>query len=364
MENHQKGQDDNGNYYITADTRYQRYYGTDISSSVKKYIDTGDHSELKAGDLLFVTSDNSSISHVVIYEGNGTIIHSEGYQGCVAEHSIDRYHSSKNKSNWYFAACRLVEDKIETGDRVEFNGHYYQVFDESLDWFAAKAKCEELGGHLVTITSKEEQEFIDKLLVDKTKSNYWLGATDEEVEGNWEWITGEDFKYTNWNINEPSNTEYIKGEYENYLHISTDVDNRWNDRYFDGGERVYGGVGIAYFGFICEWEKATNTPTEPTPCKHANAVNQPQLDPNCIDIGFTAGTYCNDCATWLSGHEVIAVGDHKDNTGDGICDTCLKQLSTNSQTEQSKKNVVQRVVDAVKNVVNKVVSFFKKLFGR
>ena len=100
------------------------------------------------------------------------------------------------------------------------------------------------------------------------------------------------------------------------------------------------------------------------PCKHTNSVNQPQINPNCIDIGYTAGVYCNDCATWLSGHEVIAVGDHKDNTGDGKCDTCLKQLSTPSEPEQPKKNIVQKVVDAVKNAFNNVINFFKKLFGR
>lgn len=151
-----------------------------------------------------------------------------------------------------------------TSERVEFNGHYYQVFDESLDWYAAKARCEEMGGHLVTITSKEEQTFIDIILTNNNKSNYWAGATDEESEGKWKWITGEEFSYTNWNINEPNNTEYFKGEFENYLHISTSVNNMWNDAYFDAGERVYGGVGVEHFGFICEWETNTEKPTEPS----------------------------------------------------------------------------------------------------
>lgn len=259
-----EGQDSNGNYYITAHTQEQRYYGEDISASVKKYIDTGDYSELQAGDLLFITNNNSSVSHVVIYSGEGTIVHSEGYQGCVSEHPINRYHSNNNKSNWYFAGCRLIEKGTTIYNKVEFNGHYYQVFDEGLDWFAAKARCEEMGGHLVTITSKEEQTFIDRILTNNNKSNYWAGATDEESEGKWKWITGEEFSYTNWNINEPNNTEYFKGEFENYLHISTSVNNMWNDAYFDAGERVYGGVGVEHFGFICEWETNPEKPTEPS----------------------------------------------------------------------------------------------------
>ncbi len=106
-----EGQDANGNYYITADTRYQRYYGEDISSAVMKYMNTGDYSDLRPGDLLFVTPNNSDVSHVVIYSGNGMIIHSEGYEGCVAEHPISRY-SYSNSSNWFFDGCRLVTEEI------------------------------------------------------------------------------------------------------------------------------------------------------------------------------------------------------------------------------------------------------------
>ena len=100
-----EGQDAYGNYYITAHTQEQRYYGENISAALNKYITTGDYSDLRPGDLLFLTSDNSSVSHVVIYAGNGKIVHSEGYQGCVAEHPIGRYPTS---SNWYFDATRLI----------------------------------------------------------------------------------------------------------------------------------------------------------------------------------------------------------------------------------------------------------------
>ena len=105
-----EGQDAYGNYYITAHTWYQRYYGQDISDAVRKYVSSGDYSDLQPGDLLFITNDNSSVTHVAIYSGDGTIIHSEGYAGCVSEHPINRYHPNNNSSNWYFDGCRLVDD--------------------------------------------------------------------------------------------------------------------------------------------------------------------------------------------------------------------------------------------------------------
>ena len=38
-------------------------------------------------------------------------------------------------------------------DAVEDEGRYYKVYNESLSWNEAKAACEELGGHLATITT-------------------------------------------------------------------------------------------------------------------------------------------------------------------------------------------------------------------
>ncbi len=36
-------------------------------------------------------------------------------------------------------------------------GHRYQLFDYSMSWTDAESYCESIGGHLVTITSAEEQ---------------------------------------------------------------------------------------------------------------------------------------------------------------------------------------------------------------
>ena len=169
--------------------------------------------------------------------------------------------------------------------------------------------------------------------------------------------------------NDPS---YVYNDASYYTRIAGNSGASYEHTFVVFGENTIGasrssssnGIRPAFYLDIDKYNSSTNTPSTPQTCKHINSVNQPQINPNCIDIGFTAGVYCNDCATWLSGHEVIAVGDHKDNTGDGKCDTCLKQLSTPSEPEQPKKNIVQKVVDAVKNAFNNFINFFKKLFGR
>ena len=87
------------------------------------------------------------------------------------------------------------------------NGHVYAVFeggDAAKTWEDAQAFCTKLGGHLVTITSEAERDFVrDSLLEgDKFSRNfYWLGGknVDTTLGGSFDWVTGEPTDYTNWN---------------------------------------------------------------------------------------------------------------------------------------------------------------------
>ena len=80
--------------------------------------------------------------------------------------------------------------------KLTFNGHSYQRFDTAMNWTDAKAFCANKSAHLATITSQAENDFVAKNLVPTSPvSPVWLGATDEEKEGVWKWITGESWIY-------------------------------------------------------------------------------------------------------------------------------------------------------------------------
>ena len=137
-------------------------------------------------------------------------------------------------------------------DAKVFNNHSYYIFDTSMTWAQAKKYCEDLGGHLVTITTNEEQEFIKQLIAEKYSQNkkFWIGASDTEVEGTWKWVTDEAFSYNNWGNGEPDNLyNQDFAIIQNYTISKTNYtigDYQWDDIQ-DGESGVL---------FICEWETA------------------------------------------------------------------------------------------------------------
>jgi serine/threonine protein kinase len=85
---------------------------------------------------------------------------------------------------------------------MEYSGHRYWVVQAARSYEDAIAFCEGMGGHLLTINSAAEQEFILSLLPDFDSSAYWLFAT---LSGDkWHWGTDEQFEYTNFLPGEPS----------------------------------------------------------------------------------------------------------------------------------------------------------------
>lgn len=148
------------------------------------------------------------------------------------------------------------ENKPIPNDAVEFNSHFYKLFDSGCTQKQAIKICENLGGHLLTISSDEEQMFIDSIIENCTMKNIWLGGVYENNE--WCWITNEAFIYSNWNDGEPNNASNSQNAIMMYTYQGIDNDNnvieigRWNDENEDG--REWDGYTSEETGFICEWE--------------------------------------------------------------------------------------------------------------
>ncbi|RKU30881.1 hypothetical protein C6497_04180 [Candidatus Poribacteria bacterium] len=77
------------------------------------------------------------------------------------------------------------------------NGHAYK-WVKCKDWIDAKVIAEEENVNLVSITSEEEQIWLESVFKGRA---YWIGLTDSIQEGKWEWVTGEPVTYSNWSKN-------------------------------------------------------------------------------------------------------------------------------------------------------------------
>ena len=126
------------------------------------------------------------------------------------------------------------------------NGHYYKMYSMDYTWTEASEYCTAQGGHLMTITSAEEQAILQDLGL-KSGTNYWIGGTDSKAEGRWKWVTGEKWVYTEWADGEPDNSQLDTGIDEDYLQVAVDWNYGWNDS-ADLQDKTAG------IGFICEWE--------------------------------------------------------------------------------------------------------------
>ena len=72
----------------------------------------------------------------------------------------------------------------------------------------------------------------------------------------------------------------------------------------------------------------TSTPTN-TSCKHVNTKSVAAEEARCDAEGYTAGKYCNDCKTYISGHKVVqALGHTYTADCDADCDVCGAERAT------------------------------------
>lgn len=132
--------------------------------------------------------------------------------------------------------------------------HEYMLFVEDVTYEEAKERCENMGGHLVTIVCKEEADLIYNLLVDyghdPSEYKIWMGMT-LDVNHFPTFCTFENPGISFWAPGEPS-----KGEKEFYSSMTYDYGaDKWN--WYDEEERL----GEDYNGktaYLCEWEVITD----------------------------------------------------------------------------------------------------------
>jgi len=233
---------------VTAgDDNFTTPQGESITFSIDDLLvndDASDGSPLEIQDLTLANPDDGT------FEDNGdstyTFTPADGFFGAV----ILTYVAKSEDASLFFEG---------TGNFYEF------IAVENITWQEAKAAAEArslngINGYLATVTSQAENDFI----ASKLEGFGWMGASDEEEEGTWKWVTGPEAgmefwrgngsgmatngMYFNWSIGEPN--DFISSgspEGEDYGHFSNS--GQWNDYpasglgFIEGYVVEYGGVG-------------------------------------------------------------------------------------------------------------------------
>jgi len=137
---------------------------------------------------------------------------------------------------------------------LSHNGHHYQVVEQGMSFSNALKHAESVGAHLATITSQEEQEWLERVMppfIQQVSARMvTLGAIREK--GVWRWITGEPFEYTRWasgpKDQEPEKTFVLK------MTLGSEPVLGWGSGYETAGR-----------SFIIEWDAAPILKPAPMP---------------------------------------------------------------------------------------------------
>ena len=169
-------------------------------------------------------------------------------------------------------------------------GSVFALYDDAVSFYEAKQICEDLGGHLATITSDEEEAAVIDMInaVSTTRSGFFIGVHDPKADGHFEYIDGKELSYFGgWGAGEPNNlTNETVGE----IFMST---KQWNNSYATAGNR----------SFICEFD-ATDKPN--------------------TQMRYNGNDYLlfNESVSWtdaqkacerIGGH-LVTISDHEENT--------------------------------------------------
>ena len=158
-------------------------------------------------------------------------------------------------------AYEEVQDSI-------YGDHRYERVDQGMTWSQAQEYAVTHGGYLAVITSPGEQAFVEKLIAKGSKNQYWLGGHRDQ--GNFTWVNGESFGYTNWDTDEPDNHRGV----EDCLQILR-LPNpalpgsqamKWNDAPNDNsikGEEVF--FSLSHVGFVVEYDAWSGSSDWATP---------------------------------------------------------------------------------------------------
>ena len=151
--------------------------------------------------------------------------------------------------------CQSVTDEESFAYIGSFGDNLYYLSDYATTWENANTYLSDnfVDAHLVAINSAEENDFVSSSF---NSGSFWIGLNDFQTEGVWEWVTGEEVTYTNWNNGEPNDLGN-----EDVVEMLTG--GKWNDLQANNNRRfivevtTYENIPPSEFSLIAPEDNAT-----------------------------------------------------------------------------------------------------------
>ncbi|XP_055252039.1 C-type lectin domain family 4 member D isoform X1 [Moschus berezovskii] len=91
-----------------------------------------------------------------------------------------------------------------------FQSNCYFPFNDNKTWAQSESHCSGMGGHLATISTGAEQNFITQFL--DRRFSYFLGLRNKNLDGQWHWVDKTPFNPQTvfWHKHEPNNDQKEK----------------------------------------------------------------------------------------------------------------------------------------------------------
>lgn len=163
-----------GNLLCNSDGNMGYYYDDiyAIESRLWKYVAGGTYHDPESGPQLDAEENN----YIYEYEWEGEPVEESAYEQRFQ--AVYPGNQAKTPENYY-----ILDDMIsilQTGETMSAN-HRYELIVQDITWTEAQKACEEKGGYLATITTREEFERIaEQILAEgQTSVTFFVGAADK-----------------------------------------------------------------------------------------------------------------------------------------------------------------------------------------
>ncbi len=201
-------------------------------------------------------------------------------------------------------------------DVETFEGKAYQFCTTTRSWTSALSACESEGYSLATISSAEEDAWIDAEADSRSTAKWWFGYSDRATEGSFVWADGSATLYTAWNAAEPNDS----GGNEDCSQHNRYTDGSWNDE-----------PCASSFYYVCEYGELLTIYTD----ADGDGFGDPSTPVTSSDVPSGYADNDGDCddasavvnpdavEIWYDGIDQDCDGNDGDRDGDGYTDASV-----------------------------------------